>query len=289
MATKTWFLTPDFTFFPDGEIQLGTILKYPDRPTLSLATLGSDETPKSIALPDITTITEPGHSHTAGSGRSASANAFAKFLDLGSASGSADVSRFKDRSFGTVDHEVRLFSRAPRPETLSAIVQLDAVKQFINGGPFGRFKKRPVYIISGLRVAKDSFSVTDTTGSSTSVAGEVSASAEVVGAPLPLETGVGGSTSGEQHESHSYNTAPGVIFAYRMHVIRAKSGTSPESELFSDTTAFLTGEGDDDDKGEQEMEFVSVTGEAIRGEKGVKSAVEEYVIDDEEIVVVKSK
>jgi hypothetical protein len=290
MANKTWFLTPDFTFFPDGDIRLGTILKYPDRPTLSLATLGSDETTKAIVLPEIKTITEPGHAHSTGSGRSTSANVFAKFLDLASASGSVDVSRYKNRSFGTVDHEVRLFSGAPPPKTLSAIVQLDAVKQYINGGPFGRFKKRPVYMITGIRVAKDAFSVTDTADSSSSVAGEVSASAELLGAPLPLETGVGASKTREQNESHSYNTAPGIIFAYRMHVIRSKSGDGAESELFSDSTAFFTGEGDDDDDDdEQPMEFVDVTSDVVEGEKGVKSTVERHMIDDEEMVLFKGK
>ncbi|KAM0424314.1 hypothetical protein ACHAPT_010460 [Fusarium lateritium] len=285
--TKTWFLPPDFNFFPEGEIRLGMLLKYPDRPTLSLASLDPDETPH-IPLPAVTTITEAGHAHSSGSGRSAGANIFAKFIDLASASGSADVSSFKEREFGTVDREVRYFSRALSPDALRAVVQLDAVKEFINGGPFGRFRKSQIYLLSGLRVAKDSFSVTNTTGSATSVAAEASASAAGLGAPV--EAGGGVSTSKEKHESHSYNTAPGVVFAYRLHVIRAKSNGRAESDLFSDTTAFFTGENDDDDEDEnQEMELADVTGGSIKGEKGVKSTVEEYNVGDESIVVFKRK
>ncbi|KAH7305785.1 hypothetical protein B0I35DRAFT_454084 [Stachybotrys elegans] len=270
--TKTWFLPPDFNFFPEGEIRLGTLLKYPHRPTLALASL--DETPH-IPLPEVTTITETGHAHSAGSGRSAGAGVFAKFIDLASASGSADVSSYKNREFGAVDHEVRLFSRALGPEALRDIVQLDAIKEFINGGPFGRFRKRPVYLVSGLRVAKDSFSVTDTTGSAASLAAEASAS--VVAAPL--EAGGGVSTTNERHELHSYNTAPGVVFAYRLHVIRPKSNGSAELDLFSDTAAFYTGEKEDEDDQDQEMELAD----------GVKCAVEEYSLGDEAIVIFKSK
>ncbi|RSL95810.1 hypothetical protein CEP52_011856 [Fusarium oligoseptatum] len=261
---KTWFLPPDFNFFPEGEIRLGMILKYPDRPTLALASLDPDETPH-ISLPAVTTITEPGHAHSAGSGRSAGANIFAKFVDLASISGRADTSKYKDREFGTVDHEVRFFSRALSPEALRAILQMDTVKEFINGGPFGRFRKRPVYLLSGIRVAKDSFSITTTTGSATSVAADVSASATGLG--VPVEVGGGVSTDQEKHKSHSYNTAPGVIFAYRLHAIRPKTDEKAETDLFSDTTAFFTG-GNDEGEEEQEMELVELTDGPIKSGEG---------------------
>lgn len=284
---KTWFLPPDFNFFPEGEIRLGMILKYPDRPTLALTSLDPEETPH-IPLPAVTTVTETGHAHSAGSGRSVGANVFAKFVDLASVSGSADVSKYKDREFGAVDHEVRFFSRALSTDSLRAILQIDSIKEFTNSGPFGRLRKRPVYLISGLRVAKDSFTVTNSTGSATSVAGEVSASATGLG--VPVGAGGGVSKSNEKHESHSYSTAPGVVFAYRLHVIRPKSNAKAESDLFSDTSAFFTGENDDDeDEEDQEVEFADVTGGSIKGEKGVKSRVEEYNVGDESIVVFKSK
>lgn len=284
---KTWFLSPDFSFFPEGDIRLGTILTQPDRPTLVLASLGPEETP-TIKLPDVNIITEPGHTHSTGSSRSASANVFAKFIELASISGSTDISRYQDRSFSEVDHQVRLFSRAPTPETLRAILQLESVKEYVNGGRFGRFKKRPVYMISGLRVAKDSFSVTEGQGSSTSVAGEASVSAAALGAPLPLEIGAGASTTGEKYESHSYKTVPGVIFAYRMHIIHPKPDGDAEIELFSDTTAFFTGEGDEEED-EKEMELTELTGDIAVEEKGAKVTIEKFSIGDEEVVVFRRK
>ncbi|RSM09093.1 hypothetical protein CDV31_007860 [Fusarium ambrosium] len=280
---KTWFLPPDFNFFPEGEIRLGTILKYPDRPTLTLASLDPKETPH-ISLPAVTTITETGHAHSAGSGSSAGANIFAKFVDLASISGRADVSKYEDYKFGTVDHEVRFFSRALSPEALRSIVQLEAVKEFINGGPFGRFRKRPVYLLSGIRVAKDSFSVTTTTGSVTSVAADVSASA--VGGGVPIQAGGGITADHEKHESHSYNTAPGVVFAYRLHVIRAKADEKAETGIFVDTTAFFAGENEEGEQ-EQVMEFVEVTGGPLKVEKGAELTTQEYDVGDESIVVIK--
>lgn len=284
MTQKTWFLPPDFNFLPDGELRLGMIIKYPDRPTLALASLGPEETP-SIALPEMTTLTETGHSHSTGSASSGGFNVFANLIDLASASDSTDISRYRDRSFGTVDHEVRSFSRALSPQALRDIVQLDKVKSFINGGPFGRFRKRPVYLISGLRVAKDSFSVTDTAGSSSSTEANMSLSAAALGAPVPLEAGGGVSAAGEKHETRGYDTSPGIVFAYRLHVIRAKSDGSGESELFADTTAFLAGENEDEGEDGQEMELADVTWETVKHAKGVKSTFEEFVVGDEALVV----
>jgi hypothetical protein len=145
-ARKTWFLSPDFTFFDDGDIRLGTVLKYPDRPTLALAFLGQ-ETP-GITLPHVNIITEPGHTHSTGADRSAGASVFAKFIELASASGSVEASKYKATEFGTVDHEVRLFSRSLTEDALRAVLEIGSVSDFMNSGPFGRLKKRPIYLAS---------------------------------------------------------------------------------------------------------------------------------------------
>lgn len=129
---------------------------------------------------------------------------------------------------------------------------IDAVKDHINSGRFG---KRCVYIITGLRVAHKSFAVTDETTRTTSVSFGGSASATACGVPIPVEVGADISRSSDRTKAASYETAPGIVFAYRVHVIRPK-GASGEAELFSDRTAFFSGEvvADDDD----ETEFVDV-------------------------------
>lgn len=283
MPQKTWFLPPDFTFLPTGELALGTVIPHPSRPTLALASLDPDTHPE-IALPSVVTIVEPNHNHSRASGGSIGFDLFAKVVDLASASGATNVSRYKNRSFGDVDHEVRVFSRALGAEALKAIVALPEVKRYINGGRFGT---RPVYIISGLRVARDSFPVTDRVGSATSV--ELGASGPAPSAPVPLEVGGAISGSRDRDASDTYKTAPGIVFAYRLHVVREKRDGAAESELFSHRTAFFSGEaGDSDDEG-AEMECVDVNAETLMEDLDVDPDFDEYPIGDECCVVLRGK
>lgn len=280
MTQKTWFLPPNFSFLPDGELALGTVIQYPSRPTLALASLRPDSHPQ-IVLPRINSFPEPNHSHSTGSSKSIGGELFAKFIDLASASGKIDASHYKNRSFGPVDLEVRSFGSSIPPESLQAIAALDKVKKYVNGGRFG---KRPVYIISGLRVAKDSFRVTNEVGSTTSAALQASGAAPA--GPVPLEAGGGISGSREKTRTDGYDTTPGIIFAYRLHVIRSKRDGDTESELFSHKTAFHTGEGDDE---EDEMEFVEVTGEVINDDLDVEPNFDEYPVGAESYIVFRGE
>ncbi|KAJ4178756.1 hypothetical protein NW755_012979 [Fusarium falciforme] len=196
---KTWFLPPDFTFTPDGPLQLGAVITHPGRPTNVLA---SPRTDPSIQLPEIQVITEKNHSHS---------------------------------------------NEVSRKGGVSLFANLDSVKEHIESGMFG---KRPVYLVSGLRVTNESFTVTKEKGTGNQA--EISASGPT--GPVPVE--VGGSLSGgvERTKVDSYETAPGIVFAYRLHVIRPKSSGSSQSEMFSSSKAFWT------DKAETEpMEVVVVT------------------------------
>ncbi|KAH6685687.1 hypothetical protein F5X68DRAFT_240895 [Plectosphaerella plurivora] len=276
--SKTWFLPPDFNFLPDGELRLGTIIKHPNRPTLALASPGP-ETPE-VTLPEIKTLTETSHAHSNQSSRSIGVNIFAKALELASASGSVNVSRYKSLSFGTADHEVRFFSPPPSPEALAAILRLGAVRKYMEGGPLGRVRRTPVYLISGLRVVRDSLAVKSAGGTTTEIAGEAGVSAAAMGVPVPLEVGAGSSVSKGREWSHEYSTAPGIVFAYRLHVIRSR-GDGAESELHSEKTAFMTGDGEES---EDEMEAVEVTA----AEVGAGDLdVEQYSVGEAELVVFK--
>ncbi|KAL7893739.1 hypothetical protein HDV63DRAFT_381101 [Trichoderma sp. SZMC 28014] len=246
MARKSWFLCPDLTFLPNGQIALGRIIPNPRHPTITLASLADYPT---IVLPEITSIVEKNRSFSNDKDRSFGTKLFAKFLEI--ANGEIDMSRDKSktRSFGAVDHEVRAFSGAFTTDALKAIVALDNVKKHIDSGRFG---KRYVYIISGLRVAQQSFTVTDEKGSKTAAS---------AGASVPIPTGavpaaVGASiTNDSKHETKkNYETAPGIVFAYRLHVIRSKN-TGEEGELFSSRSAFFSGEAEDED---EEFELVEV-------------------------------
>jgi hypothetical protein len=254
MTSKTWFLPPDFTFLPDGQIALGNLIPDPRRPTATLASLVSHP---SIALPTVRSIVEKNRSFTAEKSRSFGFELLASFLDFASANGRTDLSRHRAQSFGAVDHEVRAYNEAISPEALEAIVGLDAVKKHIRSGRFG---PRHVYVISGLRVARQSFTVTDEQGKKTEVA--VGGSGPVpAGTVLPFQLEGNISGSREDRRMDGYETAPGIVFAYRLHVIRPR-GAGAEAELFSDRTAFFSG-GAEDEEGEV-MEAVEVNGAVLR-------------------------
>jgi hypothetical protein len=280
---QTWFLPPDFTSLPDGEFSLGTIIPHPSRPTLALASLDPTSHPE-IALPSVAIVVEPNHTHSRGSSRSIGFELFAKFLDLASVSGATDISRYKSKSFGAADHEVRSFGRALSEDALQGILALPRVKKHINGGRFGR---RPVYIISGLRVARDSFQVTNGVGSAVSM--ELAASGAVPAGPVPLEAGGAVSGSHERDATDGYETAPGIVFAYRLHVIREKRDGTVESELFSHRTAFFSGEGEDSDDENLEMECVDATAKVVNEDLEVDLEFDEYPIGVERYVVFKDK
>jgi hypothetical protein len=251
MTNKTWFLPPGFTFLPDGQIALGSIIPHPRQPTVTLASL--DDYP-DIALPEVKSIVEKNLSFSEKKSRSFGLKLFAKFLDI--ANTEMNMSRYKSTSFSTVDHEVRAYNGAFALETLKAIVALDNVKKHINTGRFG---KRCVYIISGLRVAQQSFKVINEQANKTATSLGVSG-------PMPSGTalavlGANAAFTMDYNTNNSYETAPGIVFAYQVHVIRPKD-TGEEDELFSDRTAFFSGEADDEEV--EELEAVGVNGVILR-------------------------
>ncbi|KAH7118587.1 hypothetical protein B0J13DRAFT_532665 [Dactylonectria estremocensis] len=231
------------------------ILKYPHRPTLSLGSLDPNKTPT------IESVTETGHQNSTGSSRSTSAKAFAKAVDLASGFVGADTSRYRDLSFGNVDHEIRSFSHELKSKALRAIVQLRSVDNFITGRRLSWLNKRPVYVISGLQVAKIPFSVTKTAKSTSSSNARMSMLGNMSGGPVLAGGGGGATFAKEEHQTGGYNTAP-------------------------DTSAFMTGPGNDKDG--QELKLDEVTGQIVKECKEVTSMTEEHPIDDMVVVAFRS-
>ncbi|KAF3056076.1 hypothetical protein CFAM422_012934 [Trichoderma lentiforme] len=276
MAQKIWFFPPSFNFLPDGEISLGSIIPHPSRPTRSLASLSSASHPE-IILPKINTFTESDHLHSQSKTKSLTTQVFLKLISLALQVGNMNVSRSTKTTYGSVDLETRVFGSGIRGDTLKAIVNLAQVKKHIDSGMFG---KRPIYIVSGLRIAKDSFQVTRESGSANSTS--VGASTAPVTGPLSLSGGSNVTTNGEQSKKNSYKTAPGVVFAYRLHVIRTKRDGDVETELFSHRTAFLTGEGEDENTEEElEWEYGEVSKHVLLDDMEVDPDFDEYPLGEE--------
>ncbi|KAL6786269.1 hypothetical protein J3E68DRAFT_447366 [Trichoderma sp. SZMC 28012] len=275
MGQKVWFYTPGFNFLPDGEISLGSIIAHPSRPTLSLASLNSASHPE-IVLPKVDTMTEPDHRHSQSQNTSLVSQAFLKFMNLALPVGSMNTYRTTNTAYGGVDLETRVFGGGMSKDTLKAIVGLNQVEKHIKGGVF---RKRPIYIISGLRIAKDSFQITDESGSISLKSARVSTSA----ATGPLLPSVGGNiaVNSGKSKNDSYKTAPGVVFAYRLHVIRTKRDGDVETELFSHRTAFLTGEGDDEDA-KEDWEHREVSKNVLLDDMEIDPDFDEYPLGEEE-------
>lgn len=135
MEQKTWFLPPDFTFRPDSELALGTVIRHPKRPTLSLASLNAD-LPPHVTLPPVNISSEANHNHGTGSNQSFGAEILSKFAHLASSAG-LNVMYDKERIFDNVDHEIRTYDSALSPETLEAIMELPRVREYMKYGRFG--------------------------------------------------------------------------------------------------------------------------------------------------------
>lgn len=250
--SKTWFLIPgpDFTFKPDGPLRLGTVIKHPKDPSQVLLQAASQQNP-AIVLPSIETTQEASHRHSRSKQMSFSTNLFAKLHALASSSGNSDIETESRIELGGVDQEVRQFSETLSPACLSAIVADPIVRRHVDSGIFG---KRPCYIVTSLRVNLQPMSVAKTYSHVRGAGFGGSGPAGMT----PVE--VGGDVHGKSGRElvDSYEAGAGVIFAYRVHIIREKKDEHAESGIFSSRVAFMSaGSGEDDE--EVELEAVAVS------------------------------
>ncbi|KAK0627617.1 hypothetical protein B0T14DRAFT_535360 [Immersiella caudata] len=228
-----WFLAPDFTFTREGVIRLGTVLRDPCCPTLTLATKHTG-LPADLPLPPEESIDEANHQHRASADVGMAQKLWARFLRSASASISASASRSQSQVFGNVDHEVLQFKHELGDACLKAIVAVPKVRKHIDSGFLSR---KPVFVITAVRIAKTSFSVE--MAAQTSISGEAEGS---IGVDPQVGAGYTGDARRNALANHAYETAPGIVFAYRVHVIRVKGDGEVEEEMFSHKNAFMTGE-----------------------------------------------
>ncbi|KAK2593255.1 hypothetical protein QQS21_009054 [Conoideocrella luteorostrata] len=235
----TWFLPPDFTFAADGPLQLGTVIAHPKKPTLVLTALSSPDS--GITLPKTGILTETNHAHDKSHAKTNGFSSWMQFFAAASASIKNDVGSSASVSYSPVDHEIRFFAEPLTTETALNIAALPVVQQHMASGVFGR---RAVYVVSAIRIAKTSFTVKKETGANCTV--ELSGSGPPIPGPMPLELGASVAHHRGKTVTDSYETAPGIVFAYRVHVIRYKRA-GVETELFHSKGAFMTESGRSDD------------------------------------------
>ena len=106
---------------------------------------------------------------------------------------------------------------------------------------------------------------------------------------MPVEAGGNLSAGKEDNRSSTTKTAAGIVFAYRLHVIRPKK-EDVEVELFSDRVAFFSGEAKAAEA-EEELELVGVDYKIVQEDLELEEDVfEERKLqegDEESFVIAK--
>lgn len=277
--SKTWFLPPDFTFTTDGPLRLGMVISHWSKPTSVLVEIGSGDS-SAIKLPAIKSVIESNRAFNRSKLRTNSVGFLAKFQGLFSSSASTEAGKCHTTDYSKTDHEVRFFADPLLPETVEAIANLPAVQKSIQSG---LFPPCAVYVVTGLRITNSSFTVTEEDSSKSALEAEGS------GPPSGTVPGeIGGNMKHESGETStdSYNTAPGIVFAYRLSVIRTQRA-GVETELFTHKDAFLTGNGG---KKEGLLVLVDATTEEINEDLEVEIEYDSAEIgEDEDCVFVLPK
>lgn len=297
MSTKgIWFLprvkdsAPVFTFTEGGALQLGTILESFNDPSSVLFFPATEEASPAISWPpEETAGTEKNHEHSNANAGSVGGNILATFLSVAKASAEIELKRQHLLKFGKVDHKIVQFKYPITSAAVQAILKQDAIKRQ-NSGPFRHFLPKPIYVVSGLRIATASFTVTEenkpgfhasaeaslldpgsaNTGTPEAAANPVTdAALSATASHIPMGGKASGHIDNENTVEHEYETIgeKGIVFAYRMHVIRQRAS------LFADASAFMTDDGDVDP-----IECVEVI-DAVADLKDMKQELIEEVAD----------
>lgn len=234
-AIKTYILAPNFTLQLDGAVKLGNIIADPFRPSKTLSSLdsGSDN-------PEIITTTELESSIRHVNSKSGHGSVFAYFLNTvgGHLSAGAGEDVLTQYDFDQLDTMYLKYD--PKEEQVAARLQDNKVQAAMNAGMFG---KQPVYMITGLKVARGfrfkKQIVTNRDGG--------------VGVTVPVLEGIsvggeiGGARGNETEESsHVVND---IIFAYQLHKIAVKSrrNQTMSVDVYTPKAAFLHDEGPEGD------------------------------------------
>ncbi|VUC32142.1 unnamed protein product [Clonostachys rosea] len=262
-----WFPPPDYRFDGTGsELSIGTIIKHPSRPTANLVTLGSGSDHPSINLPEIRKHVEQDHVHCMMKETSLGARMSEALMNFfvfgGNVSNNISISRQKSVASESFDIEVHCYQASISHETLQAIIQLPRIQAYVQEIPL---RTRPVYIISGLRVALNPFPTERTLGNSTKA---------TIGGSIPASI----SFESKQMKIHGQTVRPGAIIGFSVHQIRVKKTGVVYAELYPNKAGFSTSpsETNSDD---EEIECVPIGPIALKDDTWYEVDFEEQMVE----------
>lgn len=223
-SKKTYLLAPNFTFQPDGPLRLGSVIADPFRPTKPLSTIP--------ALPDTITHTELERTISRGNSRSLHSSIWAQFLQTASANIGVGVSKDVLTQYTMDSLETVYFQSDPTDAEAMEYARDGKVRAAMKAGIFGT---QPVYMVTGLKIAKGFRLVSEIASTRE---GNVGASAPVVD-QVSLGAKVGFSKGKTVEES--LVAGSDIVFAYQLHVIAEKGWRHKrvEADLYEPKSAFL--------------------------------------------------
>lgn len=206
-VAKTYILAPNFTYHPETSICLGDIIQYADEPIKPL-----NRVPKS-GLKPIERHNDYDNELGNTDGSSLKGSIWATFLEKASVKIGGGTSDQLLAKYTIKRLETIYFKEQPTDEEAEARVLDKKVKATINAG---LLRKKPVFMITGLKVARGFKQIT--TASSTK---EAEGAAE---APITERAGAGTDIKYAQDKTadHKHRTGQDIIFAYQLHIITHK-------------------------------------------------------------------
>jgi hypothetical protein len=243
-ATRTYILTPNFHYKPSGPIQIGNIIADPFYPAKALSTIPADQPPV------IESVIEYNHELSKEKCRSVGVGFWAQFLQSIGANVNMESGRGILQEYSIEELETRYLRDEPLDDDadLLARVAEPKVQAAIKAGLFGR---QPVYMITGLKVARG---LSVRTELNKKIGGGIGSTV-----PVAESVSVGGEVAAERREGIASSFTAGeeaVVFAYQLHKIRLHGRKKNATVgVFESEAAFLH---DDEEVYGDEKEVMSV-------------------------------
>ncbi|KAL7797030.1 hypothetical protein V8C43DRAFT_277976 [Trichoderma afarasin] len=263
----TYILAPNFTYHPNTSICMGDIVEYPDDPTKPLSSVPEPE------LKHTTRHFDYDNEFGNQSILSLRGSIWAKFIEKANAkigSGTSDelLTKYTIRRLETV-----YFTKQPTDEEAAKRIKEKRVKAAVNAG---LLMKKPVFMITGLKIARGF-------QSSTNINSTVNADVKVE-APVPPDAGMGSGVgySREERAMENHRTGQDIIFAYQLHIItHRRKGLKLQKDvdirLFKTPAAFLA---TDEEGGEEDSVAVAVATASILRDFDKEIELEVIGVDD---------
>jgi len=220
-AIKTYILAPNFTYHPNTSICMGDIIEDPSDPTKPLSSLRDSSFPSMVTHFDYDVKLSKEKSH------SLQGSVWAKFLEIAKEKIGGEVGGGALDKYVIDRLETIYFEKQPTDEEAAERIKNEKVQVAMNSCIFG---KKPVYMITGLKVARG-FRVES---------GNISESSKNMSLELPaswaLSFGSGLSAGSTSNTRQSYRSDQDIVFAYQLHVITCKGWRGKDVQIQVDAS-----------------------------------------------------